>query len=49
MSHTKIEICESRTPTLGTLSMISLEVDFVNIYYNIIYNNTAIIYIDMLQ
>ena len=24
----KIEICESRTPTLGTLSMISLEVDF---------------------
>jgi len=29
----KIEICESRNPTPGTLSMISLEVDFVNIYY----------------
>jgi len=31
----KIEICESRAPTLGTLSIISLEVhvDFVNIYY----------------
>jgi len=28
--------------------MISVEVYFVNIYYNI-YNNTAIIYIDMLQ
>jgi len=28
----KIEICESRTPTLGTLSMSSLEVDFANIY-----------------
>src|SRR6218665_2206691 len=28
----KIDICESGTPTLGTLSMISLEVDFVNIY-----------------
>jgi len=23
----KIKFCESRTPTLGTLSMISLEVD----------------------
>ena len=45
----KIEICESRTLTLGTLSMISLEehVDFVNIYYNI-FNNTAIIYIGIL-
>jgi len=42
----KIEICESRT--LGTLSMISLEVDFVNIYYNV-FNNTAIIYIGILQ
>ena len=41
----KIEICDSRTPTLGTLSMISLETDFVNIYYTI-FNNTAIIYID---
>jgi len=31
----KIEICETwTTPTLGTLSMISLEVGFVNIYYN---------------
>jgi len=38
----KIEICESRTPTLETLSMISLEVDSVNIYYNI-FNNTTII------
>ena len=28
----KNEICESRTPTL----MISLEVDFVNVYYNIL-------------
>src|SRR6218665_420551 len=27
----KIEICESRTPILGTLLMISLEVDFANI------------------
>jgi len=44
----KIEICESRTPTLGTLSMSSLEVDFANIYYNI-FNNTAIIYIGILQ
>ena len=44
----KMEICESRTPTLGTLSMISLEVDFLNIYYNI-FNNTAIIYIRILQ
>jgi len=45
-----IEICESRTPTLGTLSMsmISLQVDFVNIYYNI-FNNTSIIYIGILQ
>ena len=43
-----IEICDSRTPTLGTLSMISLEVDFVNIYYNI-FNDTAIIYIGILQ
>jgi len=47
-SNMKIEICESRTPTLGTLSMISLEVDFVNIYYNI-FNNTAIIYIGILH
>src|SRR6218665_2000730 len=39
----KIEICKSRTQTLETLSMISLEVDFVNIYYKI-FNNTAIIY-----
>jgi len=39
----KIEICESRTPTLGALSMISLEIDFVNIYYNI-FNITSIIY-----
>jgi len=31
----KIEICDSRTPTLGTLSMISLEIDFVNIYYTV--------------
>ena len=31
----KIEICETwTTPTLGALSMISLEVGFVNIYYN---------------
>ena len=44
----KIEICERRTPTPGTLSMISLEVDFVNIYYKI-FNNTAIIYIGILQ
>jgi len=44
----KIEICESRTPTLGTLSIISLEVDFVNIYYNI-FNNTELIYIGILQ
>jgi len=44
----KIEICESRTPILGTLLMISLEVDFANIYYNI-FNNTAIIYIGILQ
>jgi len=43
----KIEI-ESRTPSLRILSMISLEVDFVNIYYNI-FNNTTIIYIDILQ
>jgi|SRR6218665_917124 len=42
----KIEICESRTSTLGTLSMISIEIDFVSIYYNI-FNNTAIIYIDI--
>jgi len=28
----KFEICESGTPTLRTLSMISLKVDFVNIY-----------------
>ena len=40
----KIEIRESRTQTLETLSIISLEVDLVNIYYNI-FNNTAIIYI----
>jgi len=39
----KIEIRESRTPTLVTLSMISLEVDFINIYYNI-FNNIAIVY-----
>jgi len=33
----KIEICESwTTHTLGTLSMISLEVDFVTFYYNIL-------------
>jgi len=47
----KIEIYESRTPTLGTLSMISLKVDFVNIYYTIL-NNRAIIsptYIGVLQ
>ena len=44
----EIKICESRTPTLGTLSMISLEVDSVNIYYTI-FNNTAIIYIGILQ
>jgi len=42
----KIEICESKTPTLVTLSMISVEVDFVNIYYNK-FNNTPIIYIDI--
>ena len=42
----KIEICDSRTPTLGTLSKISLEIDFVDIYYTII-NNTTIIYIDI--
>ena len=42
--YMKIEIFESRTPSLGILSMISLEVDFVNIYYNI-FNNTAIIYV----
>ena len=44
----KIEICESRTPTLGKLSMSSLGVDFANIYYNI-FNNTTIIYIGILQ
>src|SRR6218665_388211 len=44
----KIESCESRTTTLETFSMISLEVDSVNIYYNI-FNNTAIIYIGILQ
>jgi len=44
----KIEICESRTPTLGPLSMSSLEVDFTNIYYNI-FNNTTIIYVGILQ
>jgi len=44
----KIEIWEGRAPTLGTLSMISLEVDFVNIYYNI-FNNTVIIYIGILK
>ena len=44
----KIDICESRTPNLGTLSMISIEVDFENIYYNI-FNSTAIIYIGILQ
>ena len=44
----KIEICERRTLTLGTLSMISLEVDFVNIYYNV-FNNAIIIYIGILQ
>src|SRR6218665_3237986 len=44
-----IKISESRTPTLGTLSMNLLEVDsFKNSYYNI-FNNTAIIYIGMLQ
>jgi len=43
----KIEICESWTPTLGTLSMSSLE-DISNIYYNI-FNNTAIIYIGILK
>jgi len=33
----KIEFFESwTTPILRTLSMISLEVDFVNIYYNIL-------------
>jgi len=42
----KNEICDSRTPTLGTLSKISLEIDFVDIYYTII-NNIAIIYIDI--
>jgi len=46
--NVKIEIWESRTPTLGTLSMISLEIDFVNIYYNI-FNNISIIYIGILQ
>ena len=47
----KIEICDSwTTHTLRTLSMISLEVNFVNIYYNIHFNNTAnIIYRAMLQ
>ena len=45
----KIEICESRIPSLGILSMISLEVDFLNIYYNILFNNTTIIYIGILQ
>ena len=44
----KIEIRESRTPTVETLSMISLEVDLLNIYYKI-FNNTAIIYIGILQ
>src|SRR6218665_1394133 len=44
----KFKICESKTPTLGTLSMILLEVDSENIYYNI-FNNTAIIYIGILQ
>ena len=44
----KIEICENRTPSLGILSMISLEVDFVNIYYYI-FNNTTIIYVGILQ
>src|SRR6218665_3259394 len=44
----KIFICESRTQTLGTLSMTSIEVDFVNIYYDL-FNNTAIIYIGILQ
>jgi len=43
----KLEICDSRTPTLGPLSMISLEVDFVSIYYN--KNNNAAIYIGILQ
>jgi len=35
--NVKIEICESRTPTLqvSTLSMISVKVDFLNIYYSI--------------
>ena len=32
---------------IGTLSMILLEVDFVNIYYSI-FNNTAIIYIGII-
>ena len=44
----QIEMCESKTPTLGALSMILLEVDFVTIYYNI-FNNGAIIYIGILQ
>ena len=44
----KIKVCESRTLTLGTLSTISLGVDFLNIYYNI-FNNPAIIYIGILQ
>jgi len=40
----KIDICERGTPTLGTLSMSSLQVEFINIYYNI-FNNTSITYI----
>jgi len=48
----KIEICEStcRTPTLGTLSMIKLDVglDFVNINF-IIFNSTAIFHKSKLQ
>jgi len=32
----KIEIWENTTLTLGPLSMISVEVDFVNIYYSIL-------------
>src|SRR6218665_582906 len=41
----KTEICESRTPTL--LSMISLEIDFVNVYYNILIN-TAVLYMGII-
>jgi len=45
----KTDICEIRTPILGTLSMINfIESRFCKRYYYI-FNNTAIIYIGILQ